>query len=474
LPIVFRILLPLIVIPIMGISPRPHKVDQAAIRARRAEKFQSYLSASQNLLQIVTHFPRRLDLKELAGQYAIQGGDLRGGTELLVEVSRQMNITPASHTALGDAAWQQSQPRAAIEAWSTALQEGGDPLVLYPRLAEAHRELDNYEEAIQYLEKLSELQPTNAQVVYQIGLLYASRDPEQAIAYLTRALEIDPGLETAIQPLRRSLRTARLSNNQAYILLNSGRELASMQAWDLAEAAFREATIIQPDYAEAWAFLAEARQHQPATEHANQQLREDLETALRLDPTSVAVNSLTGLYWQRQDRYDLALVYFHAALEADPENPTLHIELGNTLSQLGEITAAQRYYQRAVEVAPDDALYWRALAAFSLNYELQVREIGLPAARQAVVLAPEDPASLDVMGRVFTLLDDPLSARRFLLRALVTDPGYAPARLHLGLLYLIEGDTPAAQEQIALAHSLAPPGTPTADQAHRLMQRYFP
>ncbi|HEX6304606.1 MAG TPA: tetratricopeptide repeat protein [Anaerolineales bacterium] len=474
MPIIIRILLPLIVIPIVGISPRPHQVDEAAIKARRAENFQSYLSASQSLLQVVTHFPRRLDLKELAGQYAILGGDLKAGTNLLIELARQRDLTPTSHIALGDAASQQSQPHAAIEAWSTALQAGGDPLVLYPRLAEAHRKLGNHEAVIQNLQKLSELQPANAQVIYQIGLLHAARDPEQAINYLTRALEIDPGLEAAIQPLRRSLRTARLSNNRAYSLLISGRELAAMQAWDLAEEAFRQATTIQPDYAEAWAFLAEARQHQSADDYANELTWENLETALRLDPNSVAVNSLTGLYWQRRDRYDLALVYLHAAVEADPDNPTLHIELGNTLTQLGQITTAQKYYQAAVEMSPGDPLYWRALAAFSVNFELEVREVGLPAARQAVVLAPDDPASLDVMGRVFMLLDDPLSARRFLHRALLNDPGYAPARLHLGLLYLIEGDTPAAREQIALAHSLALPGTPTADQANRLLQRYFP
>lgn len=473
-PIVIRLLLPLILIPMVGITPRPHVVDQAARQARRAENFQSYRSASRNLLQIVAYFPRRLDLKELAGRFAILGGDFTSGAHLLMELARERDLTPASQVALGDAAMRQSGPQAAIEAWTAALQAGADPRDVFPRLAQAQRQLGNYEEAIQSLEHLSALQPGNAQLMHQIGLLYASRDPEQAIAYLTRALETDPELETSLQPLRRTLRTARLSGNQAYSLLIAGRELASMELWDLAEEAFRQATVMQPDYAEAWAFLAESRQHRTSNEYPNESILENLETALRLDPDSVAVNSLTGLYWQRQDKYDLALVYLHTAAGADPDNPTLQIEIGNTLTQLGEITSAQKYYQRAVDIAPDDPIYWRALAAFSVNYELEVREIGLPAARQAVVLSPEDPASLDVMGRVFTLLDDPLSARRFLLRALLNDPGYAPARLHLGLLYLIEGDTPAAQEQIALAHSLAPPGTPTSVQASRLLQRYFP
>jgi tetratricopeptide (TPR) repeat protein len=78
------------------------------------------------------------------------------------------------------------------------------------------------------------------------------------------------------------------------------------------------------------------------------------------------------------------------------------------------------------------------------------------------------------MAQIYTLLDDPLSAQRFLARALRADPNYAPARLHLGLIYLLEGDPTRAYHQLTLARSLAAPDSPAADQSERLLQQYFP
>ncbi len=442
--------------------------------ARRAAEFESFSTASHSLLQVVEYFPRRIDLLELAGQYAVQGGDAEDGIRLLQKVAQSRNLSLESHIALGDAANKQSDLNLAIQAWTTSLLAGAEPIVIYPRLAKAHRTLGDIDAAILDLNKLIEFQPANATLYYQLGLLFASKDPEKAITYFTRAIELDPSLEPVIQPFRRNLRTARLADNEAYLLLISGRELASLEEWDLAEDAFHQATLIAPDYAEAWAFLAEARQHLPATETSDEQILENLEKGLAQDPDSVVANTLMALYWKRQDKYDLAIERLYHAIGEDPDNPTLHIELGNTLAQLGEVSSAQKSFQTAVELAPRDAIYWRALASFSLNYELEVREIGLPAARQAVLLDADNPASLDIMGQIFTLLNDPISAERFLHRALRKDPGYAPARLHLGFLYMIQGDTSEAQEQLTLAKSLAPPGNPTSLQAARLLQRYFP
>lgn len=439
--------------------------------AGRASDFGSHLSVFQNLLQVVEFYPWRLDLLELAGQSAIQGGALEAGIELLQRVSQFRPLNSASQIALGDAALRQSNSQSAIAAYRTALRAGGDPLVLYDRMARAHRNMGDFAAVIKDLESLAVLQPASSQIAVQLGLLYASQEPEIAITYLTQAVELDPSLEPEIQSMRRSLRTARLSDDRSYTLLIAGRELASLGEWDLAEEAFRRATVFRRDYAEAWAFLGESRQHLSSND---QQAYEDLKKALTLDPQSVVVNTLMALYWQRQTRDDLALVYLHAALSVEPDNPTLHIELGDTLAGMGQIGSAHEYFRQAVDLAPDDPVYWRYLASFSVNYDIDVRQVGLPAARQALVLDPDDPDSLDVMGQVLTLLDDPVSAQRFFRRALRNDPGFAPARLHLGFLFLLQGDTAQAHQQLTLARSLAPPQHATALQAARLLEQYFP
>jgi tetratricopeptide (TPR) repeat protein len=148
-------------------------------------------------------------------------------------------------------------------------------------------------------------------------------------------------------------------------------------------------------------------------------------------------------------------------------------EIGNTYSEMGDLPTALEYYQKALELTPEEPLYLRLLAEFSLKHQIQVREIALPALRQALILVPDDPVTLDLMGHALSLLEDYANAERYLLRAIRVQPDYAPAHLHLGMNYLLQGDIANARRQLALASSLAP-DTPVAERAERLLQRYFP
>jgi tetratricopeptide (TPR) repeat protein len=475
--ILVRLFIPLLLIPILGLSPRPHAIDTAMKNAVRALAFDSALGASQNIQTALEYYMWRSDLMELAGQYAVQGGDSITGIKLLQHAAGYTQLSPASYVALGDGALMQKDPELALQVWELGLRSGGDPYAIYTRMARAHRSQGDYAAAIADLEQAAALRPNNAQIQYQLGLLIATQEPEDALTHLQRAGELDPSLASTTSSIQRNLRTANLAENKAYSLLSSGRTLASLEEWELAAEAFYQATQLQPDYAEPWAYLGEARQHLGGQQNLvqfDEEIYQDLQTALRLDPQSVSANTLMGLYWQRQDRNDMALVYFHGAAALEPNNPAFQLEIGNTLARLGQLGKAKGHYQRAVELAPRDPLYWRALASFSIDNQVEVREVGLPAARQAIILNPEDVTSLDVMGQVFTLLNDSISAERFLYRALQQDPGYAPARLHLGFIYLIGGNNTQAREQLSLAHSLAKPGTSTSVQASRLLQTYFP
>jgi tetratricopeptide (TPR) repeat protein len=140
---------------------------------------------------------------------------------------------------------------------------------------------------------------------------------------------------------------------------------------------------------------------------------------------------------------------------------------------MGDLDKAQRYYSQATEHAPNDPLYWRLLADFSIRYKKDIRDTGLPAARRAVLLNLEDPISLDVMAEVFILLNDPLSAKRFLIRALQANPDYSRAHLHLGFVYVLQGMSAEAWKHLTLAEALAKPGSLTAEQAQRMLDTYF-
>lgn len=478
--ILVRLLLLFVLIGLSGLSPIPHAARQALVRANRTIEFDSHESAAVHLNRALKYFPWRVDLWDLAGRYSLRAGDQELALKQLRYAEQAGRLTPRGYLALGDILRLRGDLQGAESAWQVALERGSPGEETYQRLLNLHRATGDYTASIQDLRTLIDLRPGEADYHFQLGLMLATQDPEAALAYLTTAGELEPDLAAAGGVIERSLSSARSTGDPAYLLLVSGRALADLGEWELAAQAFRQATRVQPDYAEAWAYLGEAEQQ--AAAHSRAEVgpldetvgREELGRALALAPNSVAANLFQAIYWQRRESYEMALVYLHQAAELEPDNPVVLAEIGNTLAQLGNYGEALEYYQQAVDLAPRDPAFLRALTLFSMRYDYRLNELGLPAARSAVLLNQEDPASLDVMGQVFTRLGDLYSAERFFDRALQIDPGYAPARLHLGLVYSLTGEEARAMEQLLLARTLSRDEPQIADQANRLMNNLSP
>ena len=459
---------PLIIVMLLGVSSGWRMIDRQLYRARKAIEANDSQRASLALVQAAQYAPWRKDLWEQAGIYALQDGQHQTAKSYFLRVDNPSDLSTAGLTALGDIAQFEGDLKYAIQLWEEALTAGNGDIELHTRLAEAYQQLGDLDNAIQHLIELVELNPTDSASNYQLGLMLAATQPESALAYLSLAAELDPELSSNTKALTGNIRFARNIDDPSYPLLSAGQSLASIEEWELAEIALSKATQLNPEYADAWAYLGEALQH------TDQNGLEELEKALSIDPNSVAANTLMGLYWQRQERYDLALIYLHAAAKLDDLNPALQAEIGNTLGLLGNISAAESHYRRAAALAPNDSTYWRILANYHIKYETKIREEGLAAARQAVIQDPEDPASLDAMAQIYLLLDSPFIARRFLERAIAADDNFAPAHLHLGLIHILEGDTLQAFQQFSIAKTLSPLGSQTAEQATRLLETYFP
>jgi Flp pilus assembly protein TadD len=193
-----------------------------------------------------------------------------------------------------------------------------------------------------------------------------------------------------------------------------------------------------------------------------------LEQALSLDPDSLAANAFTAIYWQRQGDLEQARRYLKRAARLESRNPAMQIYLGELWAQEGELDTARLYYQNAIDLARRDPAVWRAYADFCLRYSLDLHTQALPAARKAVLLAPDDPSSLDTLGLVLFRLGDRLNAARLWRRALAQDEDHAPTHLHLGVLYWYRGETVLARYHLSRANSLAP-ASPVGSQARRLL-----
>jgi tetratricopeptide (TPR) repeat protein len=465
---------------------------EAANRAAQAGELHS---ASLHLAKAAEQLPGRNDLWELAGRDALQAGDLTAAIHYLENGASLGGLSAKGWEDLGDAYRQAGDLKAAERAFRAAVVQVERPVDLYQKLLQVHRLLGDYSAAIADLEALKDLMPGDARLYYQSGLLNAVLQPEKALLPLEQAAQLDAKLAGQANMLHDSILSAQPAGDPAYTLLAAGRALASLGEWDLAREAFRQATLIRPDYAEAWAYHGEASQHfgqnvagsttqptpvvvqspqlTPTVMAGSEDGLEDLEKALALDPNSLSANTFLGLYWQRQGRFDLALICLKKAASLEPQNAVLQMQLGEILAIQGDLTGGLNAYQRAVSLAPDSAAYLRFLADYSLRYEYDPAQIALPAARRAILIAPNDSANLDTMGQVLIKLGDLVNAERFLNRALSVDPDFALAHLHMGSLYLLRGESERARQEFSLASSLAP-GSAIADQSDRLLQTLFP
>lgn len=472
--ILVRLLLVAILVPLLGISAGSHDVRRELINAQQSLAHRFFSTAAGQIEAAAHRLPGRTDLWESAGRYALLGGDAKAALQDF-ETAAQAGLSPQGLLDYGDAHQQTGNLPAAVRAWTAAEAAGAPKVQVLQRLWQAQLKLGDIPAAIQSLQSLITLQPADAQLSYQLGLLLATQHPDDALAPLALAAELDPSLTQSVDMLQRNIAAAQREDDLAYSLLAAGRTLASLNEWSLAAAAFQRAVQARPDYAEAWAFLGEARQHLPQSEAADSSDDglADLQKAVDLDPKSLSATTFLAIYWKRHQQYDRALEVLQKAIDIDPKNPALQVELGDTLATSGDLDKALQAYLQAADMAPQDITYLQTLASFSLKYEYQMHEVALYAARRAVNLSPNNPAALDLMSQVLIKLNDLENAERFLQRALQADGNYAPAHMHLGVIYMLDGDATRAYQELNLAQSLDPDG-PVADQSERLLKSYFP
>jgi Flp pilus assembly protein TadD len=146
--------------------------------------------------------------------------------------------------------------------------------------------------------------------------------------------------------------------------------------------------------------------------------------------------------------------------------------MGEAFAASGDLVAALEAYERAVDLAPAESSYWRLLAVFSAENEVQVLEVGVAAGQKAVELSPKDPQALDALGWAYAQAGYLVKAEDALLKALDQSPQNATAHLHLGIVYLRWGQNALASQQLDRAVQ-ADPGGGAGEAARKLLQMYY-
>ncbi len=444
-------------------SPRPLLGYWHLGQAQKLEKAGNLTGAASEYSEAAQRLPWRPDLWEKAGEAAFLTGDSqRARTDLDLAVEKGA-LNAHGWLILGQVYQTLGDLQSAVSAWEHAL-----PLAdAYRFLAELKRNSGDFtgaqEEWLAYLAQI----PNDSSAHYALGLLLAATSPNDALPELMRASGGTSVSEDAIQILRTALNRALLTNDPAFQFLLSGRALAAVGEWDLAAEAFRRSIEAKPDHADAWAWLGEAKQH------LSQNPLPDLQQGLALDPSSVIVQALWGLYYQRQGLPEQAISAYEKAAESEPGNPAWQVSLGRAYTQAGSLVEAYRHFLQAVETAPGDVSAWQALADFCLTYQVDVGTTGLAAVDQLAELAPDDWLTWDLVGQVMFSLGKYDQARDYLEKAVHLDASQPAASFHLALVYIQQGDAGLAYP-LLMEVQKNDPGGAYAAQAARIIGQLFP
>ena len=467
--IAIRISLLFALVVAFGLSARPKRVTLEWQQVNQAEESGQVGTAAVSLMRIQAAQPWRSDLSYLTAQYALNAGNWSLGLESLGRINPN-RLTAADWTAMGDAYWELDQPEQAVQAWerSRAVTENADAI---SRLYTFHRKQQDLSSILADLQALHRLQPGDAALAYQLAVQLTVSSPQEALIFINKTRIEDEIIQSKLKNLSASLQAAVQRLSAAEQLLVAGQGLAELGEWELAGRAFQQSLELEPAYAEALAYLGEARQHlEPADMEA---ALADLRQALRLNPKSIAANSMLALYWQRRGDFSRAANLYRSAAALEPENPAWFAALGGLASVQGNLPSAEGYYHYAASLAEQEAVYWRMLAVFYLTNQIRIADQAFIAANQAVKLDPDDPANLDVLAQVYLQQDKPEEARRLLDEALQKDPRFAPAYLHLSMIFLLQGRAELAYFYLQQARLYAL-DQPTVNQVDRLMLYYFP
>ncbi len=413
----------------------------------------------ENSVKLLQFSPWRGDLWQRAGRLFMNDGDLEEAVDAFEHADSLGQLDSQGKVWLADALLGLDEKTQAREVLR-GLSAERDVFILM-QTATLQRQMNDTYGALNTLLTAYPLDSMNSELNYQLGIQLAAQEPDSARQYLQVALadvRRQMGAQILLDLLDNTKNIAGTVERFIYI----GQALAQIEEWDVAVHAFQQAVDIDPDNAIGQALLAEALQR----------MGEDgfpaLEKAMKLDPEGEMVNGLAALYFNRQGKPEAALEYLKRALTANPSAVVWEIETANILAQMGELEDALQHYQTAIQMDEENWVSWKALAMFSISRNYEVNTIGLDAARKALLLNPNSPALLDLMGTGLMLLGDLDSAERYFLQADALDPDQAAILIHLGQVHIYRGEKEIAFDYLRRAIEVAEESR-LRDMADRLL-----
>ncbi len=411
---------------------------------------------------------RELSRLSPAGQELLRARILRGNSELRLGRPKQAldALGPARQSAPGDATVQELVGEAelrlsrfsdAVTSLERALRYAPERVSAWTLLAETRQKLEQHDAASRAFEQAVALSPD---------------DPELQLRCAEHE-RLHGSLERAVSGF---LRVVELNDEHALGCLRAAQCYRALEQLQEAGRWVDRAIRLDPGQGEAQLLCGRVRfeRGDPAAAVT------PLQDAARLLPEDLEVRELLGRCLLAIGKNDRALAVFEEALPLSPERPTLLQGLGDAAIELSRYERAKEAYVELTRLVPQDAsahlklgLCWEQLdnlaqakeslstaaqwdklnpdllfALGRVTLALGETEPALAALEQVERLTPGRAGLDPLLGRCQAELKRFPDAKRWLERAVSTDPDDLDSRYQLGRVLVEMGDDRGAEQQL--------------------------
>lgn len=322
---VVALLLPVLLSACLGAAEPAEAAYRQGLEAFRQKR---YAEAAELLLPACTPAPGWKDALVMRAKALIQTNRYVEAEHALRDFLKYSGQAADAKFLLGYVLFRQNQPAESLAIYSAAAALQRPQPDDFKIVGLDYVLLNDYPEAMKWLERSVRENPADAEAVYYLGRAYYNQN------------WFDKAISAFQQAIKLNARYAKAHNNL-------GLALAAQNKLDLAELSYRQAIRIGEEDArkseQPYINLAEL-----LIDHTRVAEALDLlDTALQIDPKSDKVQQLRGRALLNQDRLPDAEAAFRAALALKPDSGALHYQLGRVLKRLGRNQEATREFERS-------------------------------------------------------------------------------------------------------------------------------
>ena len=231
--------------------------------------------------------------------------------------------------------FKKGKPARAIKLYTKALLIEKGFVEALVNMAAAYQSMGNLKKATNYyLEALKE-DPEVSIIYFNLGSLYQDKNPNLAISYFERAVELEPKDWDSL-------------NRLGVLYKNRGE-------FDKAIDCYKRAIELNPDFENAMFNLGVIKSIIGITSKNEKVLLQSLEifkNAFGLSPATAELASNIGIIYQNLNKDKLAEKYYKKAIALSPNMPQPYYNMGSLLEKRRDVVGGASWYKKALVIDP--------------------------------------------------------------------------------------------------------------------------